>query len=271
MNSYFESHTFDNTPLPFYAQTRELTSLVSVTNWHPNIEFIYCISGQGIINCDGIIYNLKPGDLFVIQPNTLHAVHTNSPLKYSFLIVSNHFCEENGISPTELSFQQHISDSFISSSFENAVSAFSEQYTNTSIRIAKIRHAVLGFLIALHENYVLDYHHSPEQPSSVKRIMDATLFIHQNITTPISVDDIAGHLGICKSHLSREFHKITSMTIVEYINALRCKEAKRLISEGQGVAAAATAVGFNNLSYFTRTYKKYIGELPSINKKVSLL
>ena len=97
--------------------------------------------------------------------------------------------------------------------------------------------------------------------------MEATLFIHQNIAQPLSVDEIASHLGICRSHLSREFHKITGMTIIEYINVLRCKEAKRYISEGNGVAAAAIAVGFNNLSYFTRTYKKYIGELPSENKK----
>ena len=57
------------------------------------------------------------------------------------------------------------------------------------------------------------------------------------------------------------------MTVIEYVNILRCKEAKRLISEGQSVSEAAIASGFNNLSYFTRTYKKYVGELPSSNKK----
>lgn len=267
VNANFESHVFDNTLLPFYYSTRDVPSLVSVSNWHPNIEFIHCISGNGSINCNGTTHEIRSGDLFIIHPNSLHAVQASSPIKYSYLIVSNHFCEENGIAPTELYFQQHICDPTISASFQNATRAFSEDHSDTTIHIAKIRHAVLGFLISLCDNYILDYHHSTEKPLPMERIMKATLFIHQNITTPITVDDIAEHLGICKSHLSREFRKITGMTIVEYINALRCKEAKRLISEGQSVTTAAAAAGFNNLSYFTRTYKKYIGELPSFNKK----
>ena len=48
---------------------------------------------------------------------------------------------------------------------------------------------------------------------------------------------------------------------------MRCKESKRLIKEGMSVSAAALSCGFENMSYFTKTYKKYMGALPSDGKK----
>ena len=44
---------------------------------------------------------------------------------------------------------------------------------------------------------------------------------------------------------------------------LKVVEAKRLIESGMSVSAAALSCGFENMSYFSRTYKKYTGTLPS--------
>jgi AraC-like DNA-binding protein len=40
-----------------------------------------------------------------------------------------------------------------------------------------------------------------------------------------------------------------------------------LLKKGTSVSEAAENCGFQNLSYFSRTYKKYIGELPGKHKK----
>ena len=63
--------------------------------------------------------------------------------------------------------------------------------------------------------------------------------------------------------MSRDFKKYTGNTVFEYINISRCKTAATLIASGMSVSAAANECGFENLSYFSRTYKKYMGKLPS--------
>ena len=60
---------------------------------------------------------------------------------------------------------------------------------------------------------------------------------------------------------------MTGNTIVCFINTLRCMEEKRLIENGMQVSVAAYACGFDNLSYFSRTFQRVVGALPSAYKK----
>ena len=64
-------------------------------------------------------------------------------------------------------------------------------------------------------------------------------------------------LNIYPSHLERHGN------LNEYINAIRCNYAKRMISGGMSVSEAAFSCGYRNLSYFSKTYKKYFKMLPS--------
>ena len=54
---------------------------------------------------------------------------------------------------------------------------------------------------------------------------------------------------------------------MEFLNSLRCREARILILSGKcNVAEAARQCGVENLSYFSRMYRRYMGVLPSQEK-----
>ena len=83
-----------------------------------------------------------------------------------------------------------------------------------------------------------------------------------NFSKRIELDDIAEELKINKFTLAREVKAHTSKTIFEYINIFRCLEAEKLIKNGFKVKDAAKSCGFNNFSYFTKTFKRFTGITP---------
>lgn len=69
--------------------------------------------------------------------------------------------------------------------------------------------------------------------------------------------------GMCEVNFRRLFVEYTGKSPIEYRNDLRLKKAKELLQSGEyNVSESAEAVGFSNLSFFTRLYKKKFGTSP---------
>ena len=71
-------------------------------------------------------------------------------------------------------------------------------------------------------------------------------------------------VGISRKLLHTKIKALTGMTSGEFIRTLRLKRAAQLFSRGSGnVSEIAYEVGFNNLSYFAKTFKETFGTSPS--------
>lgn len=266
IESTYEPHVMENELLPFIFHTDDVVNQVYFPNWHENIEILSCISGRGIIRCDANDYEMVPGDIIVINSNLLHASHSLDNLIYHCLIIDENFCLSNGIPTSKLRFQEFIHDPKLTQVFDHIVSAFAakKQEESCLYQTALIRNSVLELLIFLCQNYVLNGQENVISSSpSAERAKEVMLYIRNHISEPITLEDISHHVGISKYYLSREFKAFTGRTIFDTINLFRCADAKHLISNGSTVSEAAIACGFENLSYFSRTFKKYIGKLPS--------
>lgn len=266
LKSNFEPHIFTDSLFPFHLDKTVINKFYSgPLNWHLNIELIYCISGSGMVICDTRKQNISTNEIVVVNSQVSHGVYTNSDMEYYYLIIDDEFCQQNGISSTELNFLEHISNSRISKSFlEIADAVNSRSGYPANIKYAIIRCAVLRLLILLCEEYTTNnIDRSVDNNIAFSRIKDTMIYIQNNYAEQLTLDVISSHVGVCKNHLSRIFKEYTNMTIVEYINYTRCKYAQMHILNNDSIALAASSCGFNNLSYFSRTYKKYIGRLPS--------
>ena len=78
--------------------------------------------------------------------------------------------------------------------------------------------------------------------------------------------DVAYYARLCymsETGLRRLFRKIIGASPIEYRNKIRLEEAKKLIRSGEyTVEEAARSVGFTNISFFCREYRKYFGCTP---------
>jgi len=262
-NYVYETHPMPNPLLPFIFHPRfVVTQRQSLPNWHENIEILHCTGGNGFVQCGIESFPFCQGDIFIVNANTPHSIYSETSVSYRCLIVDNSFCIANGIPILQLHFQQVIRDSQMTRLIERAADAFVRYSSKSPLTVTAIRCAVLELLLFLCENYSVPKPKDGTLATNthIKKAMD---YIRSHIATSISLDAVAGYVGISKYHLSREFKAFTGKTIVQTTNLLRCIEAKRLIESGASIHVAAASCGFENLSYFTKTFQKIYGQLPS--------
>lgn len=82
--------------------------------------------------------------------------------------------------------------------------------------------------------------------------------------TDLNVSTIGQELGVGRNRLQKEVKDATGLTPVELIRCIRLNRAKTLLREpGKQISEVAYQVGFNNLSYFSRSFKNEFDCLPS--------
>lgn len=90
-----------------------------------------------------------------------------------------------------------------------------------------------------------------------KTVKEICRYINDNYDKAMSTKILAEAFHVNASHLSRQFKKEMFMTLTEYIHQIRIEEAKRLLkTKRYTVTQIAHMVGYNDVQYFTNTFKK---------------
>ncbi|MDR0885825.1 MAG: response regulator [Clostridiales Family XIII bacterium] len=91
-------------------------------------------------------------------------------------------------------------------------------------------------------------------------IRKAVHYIQSHFDKKISLDDVAGHVGISKYYLSTLFKKEMNVNFSVYLNQIRIEKAKELLKNpNTTVTSIYTELGFSDQQYFSRTFKKMTG------------
>ena len=232
-------------------------------NWHESIEVIYVDEGEGIIVCDFEENHVKCGDIFIINSDVLHSIRTDSYFSYYYLIIDSNFCKTNGLNISSIRFNKRISDSRAISMF----AAILRTYTNPENYVyhAKLRAKVLDFMVFLCESHgKLSDTREHGYDKNFDSIRRAIIYIREHLSERITIDSLAEMVGISKFHFIREFKRITHYTPILYITIVRIETARRLIAETDiNISEISDKCGFDNLSYFSKTFKKYTGISPT--------
>ena len=96
--------------------------------------------------------------------------------------------------------------------------------------------------------------HKPHADPLVKQVQE---FIEQNFTQPMQVSHLAAMVNITARTFNRRFQACTAMRPIEYIQAVRIEQAKRLLESGEvTIKSLASQVGYEDNSSFTRLFKR---------------
>ena len=97
------------------------------------------------------------------------------------------------------------------------------------------------------------------------KLKKAIEYMRENYRSQISLEELSIAVDVSPKYFCVIFKGMTGMTAFEYLNAYRIEKAsKALISTDMGITEIAFSCGFNDLSYFIKTFKKYKNTTPKL-------
>ncbi|HOK65316.1 MAG TPA: helix-turn-helix domain-containing protein [Anaerohalosphaeraceae bacterium] len=139
-------------------------------------------------------------------------------------------------------------------------------YISKVIALQSQEEICLWLSVAVRE--LIDCVSTAGKPSRLERLQPALEFLRQHFRERITLEQIARSAHLSVSRLCHLFQERMQTTAVAYLNELRIRWAKRLLSTTEKTCLEICyESGFENLSYFNRTFKKLTGLTPSQFRK----
>lgn len=108
----------------------------------------------------------------------------------------------------------------------------------------------------------------PEIPLTMRtddvRLLPALYYVKQNFRSKVRSEVVSQLCEMSPFRFSRSFHETYGLTFQDYVMRYRILESCRLLQDQNfNITDVAYAVGFNDASYFSRTFRRYVGMTPS--------
>lgn len=230
-------------------------------------HFFYAVywihQGSGIHVIDFEEYEIKPNRIFFVKPEQIHFLHNDTMMEYSALQFTEEFmsCSDTGYQTEEreiavchdltLEEQERMEILFKQISAE-AVSGL--EYST-----ALIQSEINTLLLDL-ERIGLDKRRYTALPDL---LLKYRMLVEKQYTATRLVQKYAGQLGVSANYLNVLVRKYLGKSALNLINERVILEIKRrLLRTEKGVSEIAYDLGFDELSYFSRFFKRHTGMTP---------
>ena len=243
---------------------------------HPNVwELAVVVKGTGLKTVGEQTSSFSPGDATLLPPGTPHhwafnRSDTDDTGKVESLVI---FIRDDwlhavaGLTPTlwrtlEPLFGTH--DSIVLGGRDrarlNALVRRARQDTE-DLRALRLIEAIHLFASAADARHVRN---RGSRTSDDEFRDHVRAFIAHNYMRPITLQDAAREFGTCRSSFCVRFKAVLGTTFVDYVNGIRIQRACSLLCRTPlSVTEVAASVGFSDLAYFNRQFRRQIGMSPS--------
>ena len=232
------------------------------------VILIYCTDGKGWIQFQKEKIIIQAGEVFVIPTETPHSygADAENPWTIYWLHFVGSLCNDTVkviMGDTKKGIWIGFSEER-NTIFKQIANTFLKGYSSTNLLFANL---LLPYYLA---TFII-----PEQfqaatlfPTVVNPIDKAILFMQQNLTKPITLDNIAQSAHLSVSFFSRKFKQETGYAPIEYFNHLRIQKACQLLHFSQlRINEVASEIGIDDPFYFSRLFKQQMGMSPVAYRK----
>ncbi len=244
-------------------------------HWHKNMELIYVKKGKGRIQMGSEHFTANTGDIFIIPPNTLHAMRyfAGHSMEYENFIFQTDIlssgpadtCTREYLIPLEngqllhpvLIGPGHPKYPEISGCLQLAETLCEEKAIAYEIGVKASMLQLLLHLIRLQPT-------PPERESrDTLRLKQVLELVQDNFSGKLTVAQAAESCGFSTSHFMRWFRERTGTGFASYVNKCRLDAAAQMLRfTGEKILTIAGETGFDSLANFNRQFKARYGITP---------
>ncbi|WP_338869066.1 AraC family transcriptional regulator [Spirosoma sp. SC4-14] len=235
------------------------------------VILLYCTDGQGWIQLAKNRISMQAGKVVAITPDTPHSygADTENPWTIHWFHFSGTRCrdvvsaimDDRGNSPQAI--RVPYSEERIAL-FDRMFDTFLKGYSTSNLLFANL---TIPFFLAsfiLPENFQKEIVGSGTATPTNRAI----LYMQNNLSTSLILDNIAQAANLSTSFFSRKFRQDTGYAPIEYFNHLRIQKACQLLHFSDlRINEVASQLGIDDPFYFSRLFKKQMGVSPAEYRK----
>lgn len=243
---------------------------------HDFIEIYLCISGCKCFLLNDTLYDVKKGDLFVVNNLDVHRVIREKDVCYERYVLEYkpsyalNFCTpktdlmhylHNGMNSNsrKMSLREEQFDYFID--LLRSYESIDDKSYGSDL---KKEICFLEILVYVAEFFYEESAINEININSIDSTINSLLaYIGDNLTEDLCIENLASQVNVSKHYLCFLFKKNTGITINHYVSSKRVAYAKKLLLQGGTITEISEKAGFNSLSNFTRTFHRITGTSPT--------
>lgn len=235
-------------------------------NWYaknaisPFARLYFIFDGEAFLKINGEEIRLTPENVYLIPAHILFDVWCEKTMRQFYL----HFRAEldNGVdffhiypvkyripldtSPVLALMRQNLEDVFASFQPKNTLETTG--------------YLLLALSLFLDRDKTPNFREKLEALERFKKIFE---YMETHLTAKISLAKLAGLINLQSTYFSNLFCRVTGMPPIKYLNLKRLEKAQELLlTTNQTLAEIASGVGFEDVFYFSRLFKKYLKVAP---------
>jgi len=225
-------------------------------HWHEHIELLLFLKGRCRFICNGNSFEVRAGDAVIVNSTELHSYYASEKVDLLCILIYPDFFSDI-VFPT-VQIKNHISgDEYIS----NCFSQMNDEYTNNREGADMMLKGCAYWLMAyLLRNYTVSHLSQKEltlHNAKLARLNSVLEYISSKYQEKITTKQLAEMAYLNENHFCRLFKKSVGKTVTEYLNEYRVEKATVLLSAtDKSITDIANAVGFDDINYFSRIFKK---------------
>ncbi len=248
-------------------------------HWHEEFEYAIAMPGSSIFFVENVPVKLRPGDAIFINSQVLHAVeHSETPetglhsaVFHPRLISGSRdsifweeliqpFLQDSAMRyvilipeiPWQAAALEHLHGAW------NAMDQEPEDYENL------VRYHLSAALRLLVKNSpVVTKSISPQEQVDAARVRRMLEYIHGNFAYDLTMKEIAQSINCSNSVCLRCFNQLLGTTPIQYLKNYRLEKAAQMLkTTSKSAKDIALSCGFNDISYFTKSFREKMGCTP---------
>lgn len=222
-------------------------------------DLIYVYKGRAVYYMDGKPFKLEQGDMLYAPKGIVRKAYTDlEDLMHCYAFNFQIYNPSGEISGLPIPPVTKIGlDTDLIELYREFNQAWLEKEEGYMLKCRAIFMLILHKLIIFHKRSMLH----PRPDARIRKVKE---HISMNYSGKITVDMLAETINLNPVYFGAFFKKHTGYSVKEYINLIRIRKSRDLLSTGEySVKETAYLCGFEDIYYFSKVFKRITGTSPS--------